>query len=138
MGKAGKLTAEGLAPALASMNTLNSAGAVFGTLPAVKAMTDVTGFGLLGHLVEMCEGSGLSARIRFADVPRLPGIEKYMDRTNAPGGTKRNLASYAHQIHLADPDTAVLLADPQTSGGLLLAVEQQGRRRFWRWPKSKG
>jgi len=130
MGKAGKLLPEALAPAIDSMKTLNKAGALFGTLQGVKAMTDVTGFGLLGHLIELCEGSGVNARLDFDKVPKLPGIDAYLDMKYAPGGTKRNLASYGNKVSLANQDTAVLLADPQTSGGLLVAVSPEAEDTF--------
>jgi len=138
MGKAGKLSEADLAPAIASMTTLNRAGAAFGTLPGVKAMTDVTGFGLLGHLLEMCQGSNLSATLTFSTIPQLPGIAAHLAMANAPGGTRRNLASYGHLIHLANPDWAVLLADPQTSGGLLVAVEPSADAAFTALAKAQG
>jgi selenide,water dikinase len=138
MGKAGKVSPQELAPAIESMKTLNSAGAAFGALPGVQAMTDVTGFGLLGHLLEMCEGSGVHARIGFDQVPILPGIEPYLNMANAPGGTKRNLASYGRKVHLANPDWAVLLADPQTSGGLLVAVAHEAESAFLELAQSLG
>ena len=130
MAKAGKITEEQLAPASASMTTLNKPGQVFGTLAGVKAMTDVTGFGLLGHLIEMCQGSNVAARIRLSAIPRLPGIDAFLDMANAPGGTRRNLASYEQHVNLCDANSAVLLADPQTSGGLLVAVEPEAEAQF--------
>ena len=122
LAKAGKITEAELAPAITSMTTLNKPGAAFGALPGVMAMTDVTGFGLLGHLIEMCEGSNLSAKITYSQVPQLLGLDAFLDITHAPGGTRRNLASYAHKVQLAEQSSATLLADPQTSGGLLVAV----------------
>src|SRR5690606_34236686 len=96
----------------------------------VKAMTDVTGFGLLGHLVEMADGSGLSARIDYDAVPRLAAVDHYLELGCVPGGTLRNYESYGARIApLADPQKW-LLCDPQTSGGLLIAVAPEGEDTF--------
>ena len=96
----------------------------------VNAMTDVTGFGLLGHLTEICQGSGVSAEIKYLDVPKIENIEYYLDRKTAPGGTLRNWNSYKHEIAPMDPDWINLLADPQTSGGLLISVDENRRKEF--------
>lgn len=109
-----------------SMSALNKVGEVLGTLHYVQAMTDVTGFGLLGHLSEMCAGSGLQAVIEFDKVPKIPVLDEYLRQGTVPGGTHRNWASYGHKVGSAggenlDPKTTIL-ADPQTSGGLLIAV----------------
>lgn len=85
-------------------------------------MTDVTGFGLLGHLSEMCQGAGVQAQVRFADVPKLPGVEEYIKLGAVPGGTGRNFASYGHLMGEMPDEWRALMCDPQTSGGLLLAV----------------
>lgn len=105
------------------MAQLNSFGAVLGKLPYVKALTDVTGFGLLGHLTEMAEGSGLSAEIDFYAVPKLPAIHDYIAQKSIPGGTVRNWDSYGHKIADLTDEQRTVLADPQTSGGLLIAVD---------------
>ncbi len=114
----------GIAPA--SMKRLNRAGERFGKLTCVQAMTDVTGFGLLGHLVEMCEASGTSAIIEFDKVPVLSNevLGFYLDNKCIPGGTHRNWDSYGNKIAGAEGDRRNLLADPQTSGGLLVAVAE--------------
>lgn len=112
------------------MCKLNKPGSRFGRLDAVKAMTDVTGFGLLGHLVEMADGSGVSARINFDSVPRLPGVDHYLAQGCVPGGTGRNFESYGHRIAPVDQDRLDLLCDPQTSGGLLVAVDPDGEAVF--------
>lgn len=109
------------------MMQLNRIGADLGRLPQVKAMTDVTGFGLLGHLSEMCEGSNLTADIYFEKVPVLPEALAYMAQKAIPGGTHRNFDSYGHKIADLTPDQKHLLCDPQTSGGLLVAVDPAGR-----------
>jgi len=124
--KKGLLTEADAAIALHSMVTLNKLGEAFGKLDAVKAMTDVTGFGLLGHLSEMCEGSGLSATIDPSKIPTIPSIQQYLDKGCIPGGTGRNWASYGHKVQLASENQKFLLADPQTSGGLLVAVTPEG------------
>ena len=124
--KRGLLAAEDAAIALHSMVTLNKPGEAIGKLDAVKAMTDVTGFGLLGHLSEMCEGSGLSATIDPAMIPAIPSVRQYLEKGCIPGGTVRNWASYGHKVRLAGEGQKNLLADPQTSGGLLIAVSPEG------------
>src|SRR5690606_35164048 len=112
------------------MCTLNRPGSRFGRLAGVRAMTDVTGFGLLGHLVEMADGSGLTARIVFDEVPRLPGVEYYLAAGCVPGGTGRNYESYGERIAPIGQDRINLLCDPQTSGGLLVAVAPEGEAEF--------
>jgi selenide,water dikinase len=116
------LKPEHAAIALQSMCALNKAGEAMGRMPEVKAMTDVTGFGLLGHLAEMCEGSSLQAVIEFDKVPKMDGIDEYLDLGCIPGGTNRNWASYGHKISPLTGRQKNILADPQTSGGLLIAV----------------
>ncbi|MFZ4632702.1 MAG: selenide, water dikinase SelD [Saprospiraceae bacterium] len=110
----------------ASMRQLNKIGEVFGRLPYIQAMTDVTGFGLLGHLGEMCTAGQVSAVVHYADVPLLDTelLQYYLDLGCVPGGTNRNWDSYGHRMAGADdPGVRYRLADPQTSGGLLVAVD---------------
>jgi selenide,water dikinase len=104
---------------------LNKIGKQLAEIPGVKAITDVTGFGLLGHLSEMCEGSKLSAKISFSKVPKLEMLEEYLKLNCIPGGTLRNWESYGSKIKLENEDWKNILADPQTSGGLLIAVEPE-------------
>src|SRR5690606_29473282 len=85
-----KLRAEDQGAARDLMCQLNRIGALFATLPGVQAMTDVTGFGLLGHLVEMAEGSGIKARVDYNKVPRLGSADYYLQQGCVPGGTARN------------------------------------------------
>jgi selenide, water dikinase len=111
------------------MMQLNKIGELLGTMKAVSAMTDVTGFGLLGHLVEMAEGSNLSAEINFSNIPLItPDLFEYLERKAVPGGTNRNWDSYGHKITIAEEFDLRknILADPQTSGGLLIAVKESG------------
>lgn len=130
--KKGILGPEHASLAFDSMVKLNSLGELFGKLDYVKAMTDVTGFGLLGHLSEMCEGSGLQAVIEFDKVPKINVIDEYLDKGSIPGGTNRNWASYGHKVGQLTDRQKYILADPQTSGGLLVAVEQRFERDFER------
>ena len=129
--KKSKLRPQDVGVARDWMCTLNAPGSRFGKLAGVAAMTDVTGFGLLGHLVEMAEGSGLTAQIDYAAVPRLAGVSHYLAEGCAPGGTQRNFDSYGHKIApLAQEEQRLLLCDPQTSGGLLVAVTPEGEAEF--------
>lgn len=128
--KKSKLRAEDVGLARDWMCKLNKPGSRFGKLAGVKAMTDVTGFGLLGHLVEMADGSGLSAEIDFSAVPRLPGVEHYLEQGCVPGGTLRNFDSYGERIAPLPELCKLLLCDPQTSGGLLVAVSLEGEGEF--------
>lgn len=106
-----------------TMMVLNKAGAMLGQFSGVHAMTDVTGFGLLGHLTEMADGSGLTAELYPNCIPKLtPDLDAYIAAGSVPGGTHRNLASYGHRIEGRSEALDALLADPQTSGGLLVAV----------------
>lgn len=125
-----------LAPA--QMAQLNSFGAVLGKLPYVKALTDVTGFGLLGHLTEMAEGSGLSAVINFDEVPKLAVVNEYLAQKSFPGGTVRNWDSYGHKISELSETQRYVLADPQTSGGLLIAVDPHSTTEFERVASENG
>ena len=113
-----------------TMATLNLPGATFGKLSYVNAMTDVTGFGLLGHLVEVCEGSGLSAEIHFDEIPKFDFLEGYLNQKSTPGGTQRNWASYGHKISPITDTQRSILADPQTSGGLLVSVDSDHQLEF--------
>jgi len=108
--------------ALKLMTTLNKAGSKLSEIAGVVAMTDVTGFGLLGHLIEMAEGSGLKAVIDFKNVPKIAGVDYYIEKECMPGGTFRNFASYGTKVSPINERQKALLCDPQTSGGLLVAV----------------
>ncbi|MEO6637864.1 MAG: selenide, water dikinase SelD [Ginsengibacter sp.] len=106
------------------MMQLNTIGELLGNIEGVHAMTDVTGFGLLGHLTEMAEGSSLSAVVYMDKVPTIiDDIKNYVDKNCVPGGTNRNWDSYGNQIGSISPFQISILADPQTSGGLLIAVD---------------
>lgn len=121
--KKGLLKEEHQHLATETMCQLNKLGAVIAPLEGVTAMTDVTGFGLLGHLSEICEGSGVRAQVSFGKVPKLADVEKYIEAGCVPGGTSRNFDSYGHLIGPMNDMQRQLLCDPQTSGGLLIAVK---------------
>lgn len=123
-----------------SMVKLNKVGAVFGKLPYVKAMTDVTGFGLMGHLSEMCEASDLTAIVDSTKVPYLDRevIDYYIEKGSMPGGTKRNFASYGHKISEMTDYQKSILCDPQTSGGLLVAVDSAHVEEFLMIAEAEG
>jgi selenide,water dikinase len=123
--KKGLLAAHDYATMIASTTQLNTPGAALGCLAGVHAMTDVTGFGLLGHLLEICKGSGVTAVLDFASLPILPNALEYAARGCVTGASTRNWAGYGRSVEL-DPkrfgdNELALLTDPQTSGGLLIA-----------------
>lgn len=125
--KRGIVAAEHALAARDSMITLNRIGRELAAFDGVHALTDVTGFGLLGHLREVAAGSGLTASIHYSGVPRLlpTAVDRYIAEGCVPGGTHRNWASFGDHIRLevADTDHAIaVLCDPQTSGGLLVTV----------------
>ncbi len=115
---------------LESMTTLNKVGEKLGAWEGICAMTDVTGFGLLGHLSEMCEGSGVMAAIEYDKIPRIPSLLSYIQKGCIPGGTQRNWSSYGHKIGNISEEQRWVLSDPQTSGGLLIAVEENATADF--------
>jgi len=121
--KRGVVVEEDFNEAVKIMSQLNSIGKEFGKLPYVTAMTDVTGFGLLGHLLEVCEGSNLSAEVEYAKVPLLKNIEHYVSKFIYPDNTMRNWQSYEKHVEGIGSESLLTLCDPQTSGGLLVCVE---------------
>ncbi|MEN9424080.1 MAG: selenide, water dikinase SelD [Pseudomonadota bacterium] len=116
--------------AIDTMCQMNTIGAQFGEMPAITALTDVTGFGLGGHLREMCEGSGLQAVIQFDQVPVLPHIPQYLELDCSPGGAKRNFDSYGYALGAMTERQQQIICDPQTSGGLLVALAPEGEAAF--------
>jgi selenide,water dikinase len=126
--KRGLATPEAVAEAVATMATLNRSAAEAMLEVGVHAATDVTGYGLLGHLSEMTSGSGVGARIEASAIPLLASAEDLARRDVIPGGTHRNQAAVAEFVEWnsrVDPVTRVLLCDAQTSGGLLIAVARE-------------
>jgi len=126
--KQGKTPAEVLRVAVETMATLNRAAAEAMVKVGVNACTDITGFGLMGHLRSMVRGSKVSANIRFGDVPVLPGTWDLLNQGIVPGGTHRNLQSVSDAVHWDQDLTEeqrLLMCDAQTSGGLLISVPQE-------------
>jgi selenide,water dikinase len=112
---------------LQQLGTLKTVGEALGSIEGVHAMTDVTGFGLLGHLIEMAEGSGISATINYTSTPIIPAAKEYVAQKVGPDATFRNWNSYSSKVAFA-PGVNVMeafsiLPDPQTNGGLLIAVD---------------
>lgn len=112
------------------MCTPNKIGAALGRLESVTAMTDVTGFGLAGHLLEICQGSDVGAVLELEKLPVIDGVGTYIDAGAVPGGTERNFASYGEHIQSMTDNEKAILCDPQTSGGLLVAVNPKGVDAF--------
>lgn len=119
-----KLDDAGYAAMIASTTKLNRPGSALGELDGVHALTDVTGFGLLGHLLEICRGSGTAARIHFNALPTMPKAIEFAEQGMVTGASARNWSGYGDQVTLPSAMTdaqRALLTDPQTSGGLLVA-----------------
>lgn len=123
--KQGKLKPEHQNLARDVMCQMNLVGAEFAKVDEITAMTDVTGFGLLGHLTEICQGSNLRAEVYFDQIQTLDGVKEYIAQGAVPGGTTRNFDSYGHLISPLSDEQKAILCDPQTSGGLLIAVKPQ-------------
>jgi selenide,water dikinase len=121
-----------------NMMKLNSIGAKLSLITGVTAMTDVTGFGLLGHLKEMCEGSKLSAIVNFNKIRLIADLDYYLAEKAVPGGTTRNWDSYGDNIGPLTDRQHDILCDPQTSGGLLIAVSPESRNEVEALLKKEG
>jgi len=122
--KKGQLDAEGYRQMVDTATQLNRVGATLAAMPGVHAMTDVTGFALLGHLLEVCRGSKLGAEVDYAALPVLPSALKLAEQGYATGAAGRNWSSYGTEVDMPQgfPEwQRNLLCDPQTSGGLLVA-----------------
>jgi selenide,water dikinase len=136
--KRGAAVPEDVEEAVRVMTQLNSVGFEFGKLDYVKAMTDITGFGLLGHLLEVCEGSSLSAEIEYAKIPLINNLQHYTSKMIYPDNTMRNWQSYEKKVEGIGAESLLTLCDPQTSGGLLVCVEAQKSMEFETFAKSQG
>ncbi|HRH63986.1 MAG TPA: selenide, water dikinase SelD [Bacteroidia bacterium] len=121
--KRGILKENDYAVLLETMSSLNSIGQELAKLEGVHAMTDITGFGLLGHLIEMCEGSGTSAEINLNAVPLIEESQVYASQFCFPDNTTRNFNAYKDKVKGMEALEFISLCDPQTSGGLLVAVD---------------
>lgn len=128
--KKGILKPEHAEAAVKQMTTLNRIGEVLSTKSYVHALTDVTGFGILGHLIELCEASDISSELMFNQLPLINGLQEYLAAGTAPGGTSRNYASYGHKAAIGPEERKWILCDPQTSGGLLIAVDPEAQPIF--------
>ncbi len=124
--------------AVDAMCESNKIGYEIAKLEGVKAVTDVTGFGLLGHLSEICEGSSVSAVLEYEKIPTLKNVKKYLSMGCVPGGTNRNFESYGHKIGSMSDEQRDILCDAQTSGGLLCVVEQESVEEFLAITKAAG
>jgi selenide,water dikinase len=129
--KRGLLNDEHVGPLIEQLTRLNKIGGQLGKVAGVTAMTDITGFGLAGHLIEMAEGSDLSAELFYAHVPVMAGVKEYLAQRIVPDATYRNWNAYNAKISF---DSGVdvmeafsLLPDPQTNGGLLIAVNESAK-----------
>lgn len=126
--KRGWLKKEHISVMIEQMTELNKIGEDFGKIKGVTAMTDVTGFGLLGHLIEMAEGSGLSAEIYYNKLPVAEGVKEYISQRIFPDSTTRNWSSYSDKVKFEKGvnvmEAFTLLPDPQTNGGLLISVKE--------------
>lgn len=126
--KRGLLKDEHYQALLSQMTTLNKIGEELGTIDDVHAMTDVTGFGLLGHLIEMAEGSNISVELNYSAIKKIDGIDEYLKLRTIPDATFRNWNSYSSKVDFGTGVDVMeafnLLPDPQTNGGLLIAVKE--------------
>jgi len=140
--KRGQLKEEHYPILIDQLSALNSAGEDLGKIKGVNAMTDVTGFGLLGHLLEMAEGSGLTAQIEYAAIPKLDQVENYIQQKVVPDSTYRNWNSYSDKVSFAKGVNVMeafsLLPDPQTNGGLLISVNKEVSAEVGRLLNAKG
>lgn len=121
-----------------SMVILNDVGLELSEIEEVTALTDVTGFGLMGHLLEVCEGSDVSAIVNYSKVPIFEEIHGYLAQNCIPGGTTRNWDSYGQKLDIEDKEQRHILCDPQTSGGLLIAVKKEATSRVEAILRSRG
>lgn len=124
-GKREKASVGDLMLASQSMRSLNVIGPELSAITGVTAMTDVTGFGLAGHLAEMMRGSGLDASLDWTKIPTFGDLERYIELGCIPGGTARNFDAIKHHIPSLSDFQRAILCDPQTSGGLLVSVRPE-------------
>ncbi len=128
--KRGLLNPEHLPFMIRQMTSLNNIGEALGQLTSVTSMTDVTGFGLLGHLIEIAEGSGLSASIFYDKIKMTEGVKEYISQRISPDATFRNWNSYSAKVTFEKAvnvmEAFTILPDPQTNGGLLFTVKEEG------------
>jgi selenide,water dikinase len=128
--KRGKLSTVDGYKFLEITTSLNKIGQTFGQWPFVHGLTDVTGFGLLGHLLELCDASKLGARIQLQQVPLIPGLQVYIDQFILPDQVYRNWNAYGSRVKGVEGPEFMYLCDPQTSGGLLVSVDPKACASF--------
>lgn len=136
--KKGLLKEEHKGVAAAQMIRLNSFGEKAAVLPGVTAMTDITGFGLLGHLIEMAEGAGLTAEIDYSKIPLLDNLSFYTSQMCVPDSCFRNWNGYEKNVEGISGDSLLTLCDPQTNGGLLISVSPSSKEEFEKLLNSNG
>src|SRR5229473_1045072 len=139
--KKGKLSAPGYKQMVEITTQLNTPGTALAEMEDVHALTDVTGFGLAGHLLEICRGSKLGAEIRFDDLPVLPDALEWVKEGTATGASDRNWKGYGHEVRMpaGSPEwKRKLVSDPQTSGGLLVACAPTAEKRVIEEFKKQG
>lgn len=128
--KRGLALNEDVTCAVTYMTTLNAVGAAISKHSFVTALTDITGFGLLGHLLEVCEGCGVSAEINYSAVPLIENLNYYTAKMIYPDNTMRNWQSYDKKVKGIGAESLLTLCDPQTSGGLLICVNADSQNEF--------
>jgi len=133
-----KIQPEHIKLATDTMCQLNEIGTELATIQGVNAITDVTGFGLAGHLREVCEGSDLHAVLNFNKIPLLSHVNEYLDMGCSPGGARRNFDSFGHVLGEMTQRQRDILCDPQTSGGLLVMVNKESEEEFLQLTQKKG
>lgn len=136
--KRGLADQKDVAEAVKWMTELNTLGYELGQLEYVKALTDVTGFGLLGHLIEVCEGSRLSAELEYSKIPLLGNLGSYTSRFIYPDNTMRNWQGYEKKVSGIGAESLLTLCDPETSGGLLVFIDKDHAEDFENFTASKG
>ncbi|MEY3397774.1 MAG: hypothetical protein RL220_368, partial [Bacteroidota bacterium] len=121
--KRGVADSEHIETCIRYMISLNHAGAALGQMQGVHAMTDVTGFGLLGHAIEMVGQNDLSIEISYNEIPLMPGVKELVGKFIYPDITTRNFSAFSSRVNQLSAEQLFVLCDPQTSGGLLVAVD---------------
>ena len=140
--KRGLIKEEHVAVMISQMTQLNKIGEALAKINGVTAMTDVTGFGLLGHLMEMAEGSNCSAEINYSKLPVADGVKEYLSQRIVPDATYRNWNSYSTKTAFEKGVNVMeafnLLPDPQTNGGLLITVDENAVEEVKKLLKENG
>jgi selenide,water dikinase len=108
---------------IAQLTKLNSIGRTLSNFPSVHAMTDVTGFGIIGHLLEMIQTNNLTAHLNYAQIPLMNGVKELASKMIYPDNTMRNWKAFSESVEGISGESLLTLCDPQTNGGLMLAVD---------------